>query len=480
MFCSNCGARINETKEDSVQNSPASPAPKDARRRKLAIVLVAAVLVAISVFAVARFVGNRANRANGAMPDLAEAAQKSWTAESFQSAMNLSETYDSDDAGDCGGRAADLNDYYDSDWTQLSFSPTDKSVSLLFELSSRSIPVYAALISDNALRKVDQTPYALGDDCTVVISHDAVSYGTDGTNQAVLSGQFGGERARRFYNFQHDDAFKLLADLGFEADKLDTTSETYASCSPMEAVATGTIETICAAQAPYGNRYEWMGTYRSGSELLYVRVEVDASGTFSSTFFDSDHPDQFDFQSGAPTIKVTVSPQQLDSVNMYGYRTSSSQISTISADGECTGTIVSTLGVSSDGALDATGATSATTSTGTSTTSSSAPSTSDTSATTDSTSTTDDASHAPFWGVWAIALHDQAKAQRCADEYTSETGIQATVFLTTDWSNLNSDPWYVVSIGTYPSREAAEQALPGIQAMGHEDAYVKYSGDYTR
>ena len=458
------------------------------RGRKLAIVLVAAALVAISVFTVSRFIGGRANRASGAMPNLVEAAQKSWTAESFQSAMNLSETYDSDDAGECGGRAVDLNDYYDSDWTQLSFSPTDKSVSLLFELSSRSIPVYAALLSDNALRKVDQTPYALGDDCTVVIAHDAVTYGTDGTNQAVLSGQFGGERARRFYNFQHDDAFKLLADLGFETDKLDTTSETYASCSPLEAVATGTIETICAAQATYGNRYEWMGTYRSGSVLLYVRVEADASGTFSSAFFDPDHPDQFDFQSGTPTIKVTVSPQQLDSMNMSGYRTSSSQISTISASGECTGTIGSTLDITSNGTLDTTdgtsgttsGGTSATTSTGTSTTSSSAPSTSDTSATTDSTSTTDDASHAPFWGVWAIALHDQAKAQRCADEYTSETGIQATVFLTTDWSNLNSDPWYVVSIGTYPSREAAEQALPGIQAMGHEDAYVKYSGDYTR
>ena len=50
---------------------------------------------------------------------------------------------------------------------------------------------------------------------------------------------------------------------------------------------------------------------------------------------------------------------------------------------------------------------------------------------------------------------------------------------TADWSNLNTEPYYVLSIGTYWTREEAESVLRGFQSKGmYPTAYVKYSGDF--
>ena len=81
---------------------------------------------------------------------------------------------------------------------------------------------------------------------------------------------------------------------------------------------------------------------------------------------------------------------------------------------------------------------------------------------------------APFYGIWCTASKDYAEAESSA-YYISQQGYNAQVFVTTDWSNINSEKWYVVSAGVYSTEEEANAALPGVRSI-YADAYVKYSG----
>lgn len=80
-----------------------------------------------------------------------------------------------------------------------------------------------------------------------------------------------------------------------------------------------------------------------------------------------------------------------------------------------------------------------------------------------------------FWGIWAQASKDRSEAEGAAQRIRSDHGLDAFVVLTTDWSNLNSEPWYCVSIGSYATEDAAKAALSQARAV-YPDAYVKYSG----
>lgn len=82
----------------------------------------------------------------------------------------------------------------------------------------------------------------------------------------------------------------------------------------------------------------------------------------------------------------------------------------------------------------------------------------------------------PFYGIWCAGTKDLYDAQNSV--YTlSQKGFHAQIFVTTDWSNLNNEEWYVVTAGIYTTEEEANIALPGVQSI-YADAYVKYSGDY--
>ena len=82
-----------------------------------------------------------------------------------------------------------------------------------------------------------------------------------------------------------------------------------------------------------------------------------------------------------------------------------------------------------------------------------------------------------FYGIWCEAF----KSYQSAAEYVTElqnAGLRSAVaVLTTDWSGLNSEPWYAVSAGKYDSEASAYGALPSVQEYCN-DAYVKYSGIY--
>lgn len=85
---------------------------------------------------------------------------------------------------------------------------------------------------------------------------------------------------------------------------------------------------------------------------------------------------------------------------------------------------------------------------------------------------------APFWGVWVGAFKNHDNAENTAADLRSK-GYYAGVYTSNDWSNLNPETWYVVTAGAYPTQEDANAALPSVQALGYDDAYVKYSGTYN-
>lgn len=82
----------------------------------------------------------------------------------------------------------------------------------------------------------------------------------------------------------------------------------------------------------------------------------------------------------------------------------------------------------------------------------------------------------PFYGIWCYASKDESEMQEAAAQLTRD-GIYGMVFVTTDWSNLNTEKWYVVTAGVYISLDSAKYALKHIQEI-IPDAYIKYSGNY--
>ena len=85
----------------------------------------------------------------------------------------------------------------------------------------------------------------------------------------------------------------------------------------------------------------------------------------------------------------------------------------------------------------------------------------------------------PFYGIWTMGSKNESDAIQAADTLKSQ-GFDAKVYLTTDWSNLNPEPWYVVSAGEYASESEANNALAAVKSAGYSSAYVKYTGDYQK
>ena len=81
-----------------------------------------------------------------------------------------------------------------------------------------------------------------------------------------------------------------------------------------------------------------------------------------------------------------------------------------------------------------------------------------------------------FYGIWMGASKELEDAIAYASDYPAEIG-GVQIFLTTDWENLNPEPWYVVSAGEYGSENEANASLAGVQQVCG-DAYVKWTGDY--
>lgn len=86
--------------------------------------------------------------------------------------------------------------------------------------------------------------------------------------------------------------------------------------------------------------------------------------------------------------------------------------------------------------------------------------------------------NASFYGIWCCGVKNEADANDVASVLATN-GYDAKVVVSSDWSNLNPDKWYVVTSGMYSSEDEAKNALVGVKAIGYKDAYVKYSGEYV-
>lgn len=84
--------------------------------------------------------------------------------------------------------------------------------------------------------------------------------------------------------------------------------------------------------------------------------------------------------------------------------------------------------------------------------------------------------HAPFYGIWCGAEKDYKKSEEIA-EHIRSCGFPAEILVTTDWANLNTEEWYVITAGIYASKEDAEVMLSSVKEY-YSDAYIKYSGEW--
>lgn len=90
--------------------------------------------------------------------------------------------------------------------------------------------------------------------------------------------------------------------------------------------------------------------------------------------------------------------------------------------------------------------------------------------------TVQNAENTPFYGVWCYGSKGEEESNSYA-ETLKASGFDARVFVTTDWSNLNTEKFYVVTAGVYVTKDEANAALASVQSVC-ADAYVKYSGDF--
>ena len=82
----------------------------------------------------------------------------------------------------------------------------------------------------------------------------------------------------------------------------------------------------------------------------------------------------------------------------------------------------------------------------------------------------------PFYGVWCFGSKSEDEAVEFANQMQKK-GFNANVLATTDWENLNSELYYVVTADFCKTEDDANQLLKEVQDAGYSDAYVKYTGN---
>lgn len=81
-----------------------------------------------------------------------------------------------------------------------------------------------------------------------------------------------------------------------------------------------------------------------------------------------------------------------------------------------------------------------------------------------------------FYGIWCGASQNYEDARRFAENLTDK-GLFAKIYFSPEWSNMNPDPWFIVSAGEYSSESNANADLSYVRNYV-SNAYVKYTGSY--
>lgn len=82
-----------------------------------------------------------------------------------------------------------------------------------------------------------------------------------------------------------------------------------------------------------------------------------------------------------------------------------------------------------------------------------------------------------FYGIFCAAYKSNEKAIEHAQMLQDKGFENATVYLTTDWTNLNKKPVYAVVSDVYSTKREAEKHLKEVKKVV-PNAYVKYSGSW--
>lgn len=82
-----------------------------------------------------------------------------------------------------------------------------------------------------------------------------------------------------------------------------------------------------------------------------------------------------------------------------------------------------------------------------------------------------------FYGIWCGASRDYEEAENIAYDIGEQGGLSVDIYYTPEWSNLNREPWYALSAGSYLSEIEAYENLNKVQ-MIVPDAYIRYSGEF--
>ena len=80
-----------------------------------------------------------------------------------------------------------------------------------------------------------------------------------------------------------------------------------------------------------------------------------------------------------------------------------------------------------------------------------------------------------FFGVWTASSKDYNDAVDSARALCDE-GFDARVYYSPEWENLNKDPYYCVTAGTFMHKNEADNELDSLKEKGYSGAYVKHTG----
>lgn len=82
-----------------------------------------------------------------------------------------------------------------------------------------------------------------------------------------------------------------------------------------------------------------------------------------------------------------------------------------------------------------------------------------------------------FYGIWTGKTTSLEAAQNETNALRA-FGYDAKIYLTTEWTNLDPIPAYMISTGEYGSEEEAQASLESVKATGRNEAYIQYTGTH--
>ncbi|MCR5404553.1 MAG: SPOR domain-containing protein [Butyrivibrio sp.] len=84
--------------------------------------------------------------------------------------------------------------------------------------------------------------------------------------------------------------------------------------------------------------------------------------------------------------------------------------------------------------------------------------------------------------VYGVFVMSAKKPEQCIETESKlfDAGFEDNLLIyTPDFSGLNQEPYYSVSVGLFKTKSEAEKVLKEVKAKGFSDAYVKLAGKYT-